>query len=416
MVDFDAISESESTPEQASGEALPAYAELVSRLADAGNKATSSGPVADWRDTDGGKIAVVLGDAGVGSLGTLYGAISASVQVDDRHLYRWRERIQVSGHPLEPNEFAAAMGGDDIEGAAQTAIYAAATRMATNGTIVLNAEETSTFWGDPLSADIVLIANGDHAERLGEQLSAVLSESSAVFMAPQRESIADAVRAAVDQFGASLHEVAGECKLGKIRERVDGQTFTIERSIGAGRVRFDIELPAAGAHQRTNFATALLAARETKPQQIAMGLKTLWMPLRFESIKTSPRVIVDGAASRPAYRALVRAATAVLDSRGPLVLANVDSASNPGSLSEAISDLSNEARVAYQVSDRAVANELAERLRRRRVGVQLAGAPGPALNQMMSEAEPKDTVLTFGSRRATSEARAYILGLEMDPR
>ena len=318
----------------------------------------------------------------------------------------------MGGHPLEPSRFAGAVGAEESDGAAQTTIYAAATRAASGETIVLEAQSGSAFWDDPLRADLVMVANGDDAGRLSEQLGAVLSASSAVFMAPQRESVADAVRAAVDQAGASLHEVATECKLGKIREGVDSQKFTIETAGG----RFDVELPAAGAHQRTNFATALLAAGEVEPQQIGMGLKTLRMPLRFESIKTSPRVIVDGGASRPAYRALVRTVEAVLDPRGLLVLASVDAKSDLGMLAQTVSNLSGEARVAYREADRDAADELAERLREQRVGVQLPGAPGPALDQMMSGAGPKDAVLMFGSRQATSEARAYLLGLEEDPR
>lgn len=416
MTDLETTPEPESAPDPAVGEAAPAYSEVVARLAGATDGAASSGAIADWREASGGKLAVVVGDAGVGSLATLYGAISGTAHVSDRHLHRWRERIRVGGHPLEPSRFAAAVGAEESAGAAQTAIYAAATRVAANETIVLEAQSGSAFWDDPLSADVVMVANGDDAGRLSERLAAVLSVSSAVFMAPQRESLADAVRAAVDQADASLHEVATECKLGKIQESMDSQKFTIESSGAAGGGRFDVELPAAGAHQRTNFATALLAAGEVEPQQIGMGLKTLRMPLRFESIKTSPRVIVDGAASRPAYRALVRTVEAVLDPRGLLVLATVDDASDLAMLAQTVSDLSREARIAYGGADRDAADELAERLRERRVGVQLAGAPGSALDEMMSGAGPKDTVLTFGSRRATSEARAYLLGLEEDPR
>ncbi len=416
MTDLDATQEPEQPSDPTLGEAAPAYSEVVAQLAGATEGVASTGAIADWREASGGKLAVVVGDAGVGSLATLYGAISEAVHVSDRHAHRWRERIRMVGHPLEPSRFAGAVGAEAWDGPAQTSIYAAAARVASAGAIVLEAQSGSAFWDDPLTADLVMVANGDDAGRLSEQLALSLSTSSAVFMAPQRESIADAVREVAGQAGASLHEVATECKLGKIQETADSQKFTIETSTATGGGRFDVELPAAGAHQRTNFAAALLAAGEVEPPQIGLGLKTLRMPLRFESIKTSPWVIVDGAASRPAYRALVRTVEAVLDPRGLLVLATVDGASDLGMLAQTVSDLSGEARIAYREADRVAADELAERLRERRVGVQLAGAPGPALDQMMSGAGSKDTVLMFGSRRATSEARGYLLGLEEDPR
>ncbi|MCZ6545112.1 MAG: hypothetical protein O6913_05360, partial [Chloroflexi bacterium] len=222
------------------------------------------------------------------------------------------------------------------------------------------------------------------------------------------------VRATAAEVGATLAEVADSCKMGKFEIPADGQRFTIETPDG----RHAVTIPAIGQHQRANFALAWLAADklgagEVDAGGIASRLSALRLPGCFESIKTAPRVIVDTSQSRTAYRALER----TLRETRPAalhVLATLDGGTDVESLTETLTSLSAPTSVAFHPDDRALADSLAGELRERGLPVQLAGRPGPALEQLAAAA-PRDTVLVFGARRPTADARSHLLALEQDP-
>ena len=394
------------------------YRTMVDALVDVPEHSVSTAELAGWR-IQAGTIVVTIGDAGVSSVSSLFGAIADAVHVSDRHLHRWRERLRLSGRAIAPSLFPPLLAGGQAKGvSAQTMIYSAATSLARvndKTTIVVEAQANAGFWNDPCAAGLILVASSDDGDQVRRQIALLATPESTVVMAPQRESIADAIRQATMEAGAALHEVAALCKIGKVESTENGQRFTIE--IPAGR--YTVEIPALGAHHRTNLATALvgagsLASGELDASGIAARLKYTELPLRFESIKASPRVLVDSASTCLAYRALER----TLRDAGvtpALVVAAVDADTNIEDLVAALTSIGAETRLAFAGIYRPIADSVGQALRDQRMPVQLAGASGPALDQALAGAGPRDTILVFGARRPTADARAYLLGLEQDP-
>jgi hypothetical protein len=394
------------------------YQTMVTLLLAVPKRPDSTQELAQWRK-DSGALVVTIGDAGVNSVSALFGTVRDAVHVSDRHHHRWRERLRLSGRTIAPTLFPILMSGGHSQGvSAQTMIYSAATSLARvndKSAIVVEAQPGAGFWNDPCSADLLLVASSDHADRVREQIRLVATPESTVVMAPQRESIADAVREATREVGATLEEVASRCKIGKIEPTENGQRFTIE--IPAGR--YTVEVPVPGAHQRTNLATALLASSVLSrdaidAKGIAARLKYAELPLRLESIKTSPRTLADSASSRLAYRALEQTLreAAIVPS---LIIATLDAETNIDDLATTLQALGAEVRLAFARVDRPIADALAQTLRDQGVALQLAGDPGSALDQALAGAGSRDTILVFGARRPTADARAYLLGLEQDP-
>ncbi|MCZ6707891.1 MAG: hypothetical protein O7A71_08110, partial [Chloroflexi bacterium] len=79
------------------------YDDLAAALAAAPASATTSAVPVDalvaWRTATHGALVVVLGDAGVGSVAAYYTALTDCVRLADRHLHRWRERLQLAAQP-----------------------------------------------------------------------------------------------------------------------------------------------------------------------------------------------------------------------------------------------------------------------------------------------------------------------------
>ena len=386
-------------------------AALAAAPASAMTSATPMEALVDWRTTTQGALVVVLGDAGVGSVAAYYAALTDCVRLADRHLHRWRERLQLAAQPLDPDRFTASLDGLSLDHGPQAALIEGVVRLAQaaeRDRIVIDHHAPSLLASFP--ADLVLVATADDLATIGDRISTFAGANTRVVMAPQRESVADAVRAAAAEAGATLIEVAASCKMGKFEIPADGQRFTIETP----DARHAVTIPAIGQHQRANFALALLAAGEVDAGGIASRLSALRLPGCFESIKTSPRVIVDIGQSRTAYRALER----TLHETRPAalhVLTTLDGGTDVESLTETLTSLSAPTSVAFHPNDRTIADSIARQLRERGLPVQLAGRPGPALEQLVAAAAPRDTILVFGARRPTIDARSHLLALERDP-
>ena len=248
-------------------------------------------------------------------------------------------------------------------------------------------------------------------------MPSALAAASTVVLAPQRESVAAAARAAVAASGVALHEAAVACRMGRASTGLDGQRFTTQTPRG----RYTVALPLLGAQQRANFVTALLAAEQIAQEglnaaAVAKAIADVSLPLRFEIIKRSPLVVLDGADDPAGYRALQSVAAEIFGRLRLVIVATVDAAVPHDVLTEAIEAIPAEVRIAFPPPDRAVAERVAQRLRDRGIGAQLWGAPGPALVDAVDSAGPRDGVLVFGSLSGTAEARAWLLGIEQEQR
>ncbi|MEE9278090.1 MAG: hypothetical protein V3V06_06725 [Dehalococcoidia bacterium] len=398
-------------------------ADIVASLAAAprAHRGVCGSLLSAWRTETGGALVVVSGDAGAGSTATMLAALLAAcgqsvVQATAAHVHRWRERVRCNGEAIDPAALAAAIDASGLEGEASSAemLLAAAVAVARDTgaeTLIVEAPAQAPYWAQPTTCDRVIVATTSDAAWLMEHLPHAVAATSEVVMAPQRESVAEAVREATANGGATLSEVATACRIGKVQAGRDSQRCTIQTPAG----RYDLALPLLGGHQRANLATALLAAGAVDPKRAAKALQALRLPLRLELLKRSPLVLADAADNAPSLRALERALPEILERARLTVVATVAADTPLELLTETIGRLDAEVRVAFSANERAPADEAARRLRKLGVGAQLVGAPGPALQAAIDGSGPRDAVLVVGSLRRTAEARAYLLGLEQDP-
>ncbi len=401
------------------------YAQIVAALSAAPEEpcGASGALLTEWRRTQAGSVCLVCGDAGVGSVATMLAALRRArgrraVQVGARHPHRWRERIRAGSSPLSEDDFAAALSGwEHGEMSADEILLGGAIALASTdegSDLIIEAPPASPVWSAPVTANLVAVARIETAGWVEECLVRALNDGSTIVMAPQRESVADAVRAAAKVTGATLHEVATECRLGKAQTSADGQQFSVETPSG----QYKVMLPLLGAHQQANFLTALLAAGDVGVGAVAKALEEVKLPLRLEVLKRSPLVVLDGADNAASLKATARAAPSVFGRSRLSVIAAVGADTAVEALAEAVAEvvapIDGDVRVAFGEADREAAEQVYGLLRERGVSVQLGGAAAPVLLAAIDGAGPRDGVLLLGSMSVAAEARAHLLGLQED--
>jgi dihydrofolate synthase/folylpolyglutamate synthase len=265
----------------------------------------------------------VAGSKGKGSVATMTEAI---LRAAGKHtlletspdLHQARERIALDGHPLDYATFARharTLLDDPItEGWSYFEVMTVLGWLA--------AAEASCDWqvlevglGGRLdttnavaSKEVAVITPIDleHTAILGDTIPAIAREKAgivtgpcAVVAAPMRDSALDVVRARAVEVGATLHSIPEECALRVLSQALEEQRFDLRTPHETYR---NVRLALVGPHQTENAAVAVRAAElaleaigETlEPAAVARGLEGVRLPGRFEVLRRSPLVIVDG--------------------------------------------------------------------------------------------------------------------------
>jgi dihydrofolate synthase/folylpolyglutamate synthase len=162
---------------------------------------------------------------------------------------------------------------------------------------------------DPLVSVITLIEL-EHTEYLGHTIAAIAEEKAGIIKPGRPLILAEQEGEALDVFktqtglkDSPLIYFPDTAELKKIRLSREGTAFTLGfKRPGFFPAPLELSLPIPGEIQGKNAGLAILAAKTAFPAlgetALREGLKGFRLPARFEEIKKSPPVIIDGAHTR----------------------------------------------------------------------------------------------------------------------
>ncbi|MDR3166385.1 MAG: bifunctional folylpolyglutamate synthase/dihydrofolate synthase [Treponema sp.] len=162
---------------------------------------------------------------------------------------------------------------------------------------------------DPLVSVITLIEL-EHTEYLGHTIAAIAGEKAGIIKAGRPLILAEQEKEALDVFktqtglkGSSLIYFPDVAELKKMHLSREGTAFTLDfKKPGFFSSPLELFLPIPGKIQGKNAGLAILAAKTAFPAlgetAIREGLRDFRLPARFEEIKKTPPVIIDGAHTR----------------------------------------------------------------------------------------------------------------------
>ena len=229
------------------------------------------------------------------------------------YLFRFNERMQLNGRPIE----------DDVLAALVTEIKPLADAMEDHPTEFELMTAAALLWYRREKCDIVVLEVGlgghfdatniidapeaavimniglDHTAVLGDTVEQIAAEKAgiikpgcAVVLYPQQESVMEVIRARSASLGAALH-TADFSQIAPEFDSLEGQVFTYRGD--------PVAIPLLGAHQRRNAAVvlelvAVLRAQgwTLEPDAVEHGLYAVSWPARFERVHEEPDFIVDG--------------------------------------------------------------------------------------------------------------------------
>ena len=287
-------------------------------------------------------LAQIAGTNGKGSVAAMLAAI---VRASGRrvglysspHLVDLRERIQVDGRPIPEADLA-----DGVEALGtliarlDATMFEALTALALDHfareevevavlEVGLGGRLDSTTVGRPV-VEVITSIDYDHQAYLGTTLEAIAGEKAAIIrsgvaisarQAPAAEAV---VTRRAAEAGVPLLVEGRDLRVRVRRASLDGQWLDLE---GPGWRIDDVRCALLGVFQPGNALLAAAAARVLGADEgaIRRGLAMAHWPGRFQLVRRSPPVIVDGAHNPAGARALAASLAAYFPGlRGTLVV------------------------------------------------------------------------------------------------
>jgi dihydrofolate synthase/folylpolyglutamate synthase len=362
-------------------------------------------------------LAQVAGTNGKGSVSAMLAAI---VQATGRrvglysspHLVDLRERIQVGGRPIPETDLA---DGVDALGSLvarlDATMFEALTALALDHfahegvevavlEVGLGGRLDSTTVGRP-AVELITSIDYDHQAYLGSTLEAIAGEKAAIIrsgvaISARQEPAAEAViarRAA--EAGVPLLVEGRDLRVRVRRTSLDGQWLDLE---GPGWRLDDVRCALLGVFQPGNVLLAAAAARALGADDAAIrrGLGATNWPGRFQLIRRSPPVIVDGAHNPAGARALAASLKTYVPGERVTFMIGMSEDKDRAGILDALLPIAR--RVIFAAADhpRSASPESLAALARRlssgkEVSIETASTPAEALR--MAVADPQTTTV-----------------------
>ena len=229
------------------------------------------------------------------------------------YLFRFNERMQLNGRPIEDDTLAAlvaelapladAMEEHPTEFEMMTALALLWYAREKVDVVVLEVGlggrfDATNIIGQPEAAVIMYIGLdhtavlGNTVEQIAFEKAGIIKPGCEVVLYPQAGNVMEVVRARCEALGATLH-TADFSQIVPEFDSLEGQVFTYRG--------LPCAIPLLGAHQRRNAAVVLelvevLRTRGWKLPEEAVehGLYAVSWPARFELVREEPAFIVDG--------------------------------------------------------------------------------------------------------------------------
>lgn len=390
----------------------------------------------------------VAGTKGKGStaacLASILGAAGYRVGLyTSPHLHTFRERIQISGQPIDPGLFAeltaelaaanAALVGEHPDWGEATAFeLATALALLAFARSRVDVAVVEVGLGGRLDATNVLLPevaaitsiSYDHTQILGNTLAEIAREKGGIIKpgrpvvsAPQHPEAEAVITRTAAERGAPL-------LLGGRDWAVEGVPARFSFR-GPGGELHGLRLALRGAHQVENAGVALavgqlLGERGLPIPESALrrGLVEVQWPGRLEVVHERPCVVVDGSHNVDSAERLARAMREEFTWRRlTLVLGIARDKDIPG-IVRALAPLADEVVAVASHSPRAARPErilAAASALQLPVAAHEAGSVAEALDAALAQAAPEDLILVTGSLYVVAEAREALGLAQADP-
>lgn len=360
---------------------------------------------------------LVAGTKGKGSTAAFLASILGAAGIraglfTSPHLQSWRERIRIDGVAVAPTAFAAsvetAIGyvpallrtGPRLgePSAFELLAIAALTHFARERCTVavlevgLGGRYDATNAVDP-AVSVVTSIGLDHVAILGGTLERIALEKAGIMRTGRPALLAPQAPQAARALARACREVGAACR-------------TV-RPLGPAA-----KLGISGSHQRRNAALARAAALELRDhgyaiddRAIALGLRRVSWPARFEVIRGRPTIVLDGAHTKESTAALAATLRRTFPGRRIQLVFGCTSDRDSAAIADPLLPLASAVHATAASGPRSLPPAA--------VAAALGGRPYARLSQALAAARAgRDLVCVTGSMALAGEARAA-LGLEV---
>jgi dihydrofolate synthase/folylpolyglutamate synthase len=260
----------------------------------------------------------------------------------------------------------------------------------------------------------------DHTAILGSTLTEIAQHKAGIIkpgkplvLAPQAAEARAAILAQAAVQGAPVVEVGIDVQVEPISASLERQRFRLLSSRGSQ----ELKIALLGEHQLANAATAyaaLLALDEAglrvSNEAITAGFAAVRWPGRFEVLRAEPPLVLDGAHTPAAARALRRALDEYFPGLSFVLILGVSIDKDLHGLLEPLLPRITQVIATQSAHPRAMpAGQLAARLAE--LGLQATAEPGPAAALAAAQAAAgRGLTLVAGSIFLVEEAREIVKG------
>ena len=398
------------------------------------------------------KTAHVTGSKGKGSTSAMLASILAAncstSLYSSPHLHSYRERICLDLHSVSSDDFASGveeikdtvlavhegdLGPTSTFGAMCALFFCLNRRHHVQWQIVevgMGGTYDATNVFDSKELVIITAVSLEHTNVLGkttleiaQNKAGIIRPGAAVVLAPQKDpQVSELITRLCKEQGACFVDVGREYAIQQGAFDSVSQTFTLSPTNHAtipGLKDREFKLKMLGKHQLDNAATAIAASdllRELKlydcsDRQVKESIEDVFVPGRFELLRESPRVLIDGAHNGESMEALVSGVRRHFGTDSLTFVLGVNLDKDINQILEAIKPACKTLIATRSVSQKAMDPGLVH-TRAQELGInsQIADSSDDALKLAMKQTGESGFVCATGSLYLVAEVREHFLG------
>ena len=383
----------------------------------------------------------IAGTNGKGSVAAMTAAVlqAAGYRVGlytSPHLVEFVERIRINGRPIHPDQVVAGVERLRPLAAAEPQVSTfelttalAFDHFARQGVDFAVVEvglggrfdATNVVWPE---VAILTAIDYDHTRLLGPTL-ADIARAKAGILKPGRPGVTArqapealaVLQAEARARGVRLHRAAAEVAVQVLHDSLQGQRLRLHLR-GNGAQPLEAHLPLLGPHQRDNAAVAFLAWQQLArqgwavgPAAMRAGMARVRWPCRFEVLAHNPPLVVDGAHTPAAIRALRAGMLHYFPQRPWVLIFGVSRTKDPRALLRALAPPGTQVIATQSIHPKALpAAEVAAAAQAEGLPVRVAATVEDALALAWQHVPADGVILATGSLFVAAGVRVVYTG------
>ncbi len=350
------------------------------------------------------------------------------------HLVRFNERIQVDGVPISDGDLLRLWNGiqpamrqmDGERAVNRPTFFEVTTAMAFEYFRESAVDVASVEVGmggrfdatNVIESRVAVVARVglEHTEHLGRTVDRIAREKAGIIKPTSRAVTVDqealsVIEARCRELGAPLAVVGRDVTVERLHQDLSGQRLRVSGGFGA----LDITTPLLGSFQAENVGLAVAALTELRKtgidvpdSAIVSGIAATRWPARFQTIRTEPLVIIDGAHNGPAAAALAAAYAELFPARKCILVTGILADKDLVSIAGSLGPLARRVFACRPKSHRAYHPEEVASAFRAYAPVEVVPAVADAIDRALAEAGKDDLVLITGSIYTAGEALEHL--------